>query len=201
MTDLQIICVLKAGGDYLPQHVAALKDGCKAAMPPHDFLCMTDMEVECPSVRLTRDWKGWWAKMEVFGPLLPDRPTLYLDLDTVLLGRPCAEIIAAAWDAGFVILRDVYRGRQNPHAMQSSAMFWQRRPAGIYDHFTEDAAGIMGRFRGDQDFLESVVTGAKYWQDLTLGFCSFKADVLRRGCCPRIASSSSTVPRGLGSSP
>lgn len=157
-------------------------------MPEHTFICMTDMKIERESLPLVHGWPGWWSKLELFSPSLPDAPTLFLDLDTVLVGD-CADVVRAVaeGDTKFAILRDVYRGRANPMAMQSSVMFWSGRDsiAGVYEKFTADPAAAMKRFRGDQDFLESAVSGAMYLQDLTLGFCSFKRDVQRRGLLPK----------------
>jgi FkbM family methyltransferase len=183
---IQIVCVLCSGGDYTAAHVEALRANCAEFMPPHQFLCLTDSPEVPGGIPFAHNWKGWWSKMEIFGPLVPDAPTLFLDLDTVIVA-PCADLLAKVRGAPFVILRDFIRGRKDPLAMQSSVMFWESRPQGVYDTFQANPAQHIERHRGDQDFLETVIPPAicSYWQDYGTGFSSFKIDVMRRGVLPK----------------
>jgi hypothetical protein len=102
---------------------------------------------------------------------------LYFDLDTVLTGD-CAEIIKAAKQHDFVIMRDVYRGKHNPKAMQSSMMYWSK-PVNLYEKFAELQMYAAG---GDQSYIEHHMKDrVTYWQDICEGIVSFKADVLPKG--------------------
>jgi hypothetical protein len=77
-----IACVLKSGGDYEPKHVYALQAQCAKFLPGEDFVCLTDMDLDCATIPLVNDWLGWWSKVELFR--LPS--ALYMDLDTILVG-------------------------------------------------------------------------------------------------------------------
>jgi len=170
-----IACVLKFGGDFLPAHVYALQKMCDRFLPGEEFICLTDMELDCPTLTLDYDWPGWWSKIELFR--LPS--ALYMDLDTVLVGD-CTELLEAARPHDFVIMRDVYRGAADPRAMQSSLMWWSKPHRFIYDQFKTGDRYCEG---GDQVYLEWALAGrlVTYWQDITPGIVSFKADVLPNG--------------------
>ena len=170
-----IACVLKSGGDFLPAHVYALQDMCARFLPAEEFICLTDMELDCPTLALDHDWPGWWSKVELFW--LPS--ALYMDLDTVLVGD-CTELLEAARPHDFVIMRDVYRGKADPRAMQSSLMWWSKPHQFLYDAFKAGDRYCEG---GDQVYLEWALAGRldKYWQDITPGIVSFKADILPNG--------------------
>lgn len=152
---------------------------CKQWLPEHTFACLTDIpeQVECESVRLTTEAKGWWAKMELF--LAFQGPTLFFDLDTIIRSDASC-IVANAAKKEFVILRDFYRGRQDKSAMQSSVMWWSGDMRWVWDRW--QSSGGKSSLRGDQDFLEECFrdTGksAEFWQDVAPDyFCSFKADI------------------------
>ena len=183
---LQVVCVLKTGGDYDAHHVDILRAHCTKFLPPHRFICISDNKSVPDRTRFIHNWPGWWSKMEIFGPRVPDAPTLYIDLDTVIVAN-CDDLIASVTGLPFVILRDVIRGTKNPKAMQSSVMFWSSRPAGVYEKFLASPEQHMLNYRGDQDFLETVIPPSicSYWQDYSDGLSSFKVDVQHRGLLPK----------------
>ena len=176
---MQIACVLRSGGDYTPRHVYALQKMCSKFMPDHDFVCLSDVDLECDTIPLRHDWPGWWSKLELFSIV---EPTLYLDLDTVLVGD-CADMVEAMQNHDFVILRDVYRGRRNPKAMQSSVMYWGKPHTFLYDEFVDRPMYCVG---GDQIYLEHALRNedVTYLQDIAGGVVSFKADVMLHGIKP-----------------
>jgi hypothetical protein len=146
---------------------------CAKYLPPHEFVCLSDIQLSCETILLQHDWAGWWAKMELFR--LPS--ALYFDLDTVLTGD-CTAMIEAAKKHDFVIMRDVYRGQHNPKAMQSSMMYWSK-PVDLYEKFAKLPMYAAG---GDQAYIEHFMRDkVTYWQDITNGIVSFKADVLPNG--------------------
>ena len=168
-----VASVLRSGGDFEPKHVYALQKMCAKYLPPHEFVCLSDVDLECKTIPLLHDWEGWWAKMELFR--LPS--ALYFDLDTVLTGD-CTAIVEAAKQHDFVIMRDVYRGQYNPKAMQSSMMYWSK-PVELYEKFADLQMYAAG---GDQVYIEHHMKGrVAYWQDICDGIVSFKADVLPKG--------------------
>lgn len=94
---LSLYCV-KVGDSphHTPQHVARLRDMLRLhLLEPYRLYCVTDRISEIhridgvEAVPLDRDdLPRWWAKMRLFDPALRgrNRPALYLDLDTVILG-------------------------------------------------------------------------------------------------------------------
>lgn len=176
---MKIVCVLKSGGDYHPRHVHALRDMCARWMPPHEFVCLTDVpdQLQCATVGLEGAKKGWWAKMELW-KVFREGLTIYLDLDTVLRG-PCQNVVEAARNHPFVVLRDFYRGLDKPLAIQSSLMSWQGDQSWIWDLWQTRAA--LPALPGDQDFLEVAFWRAGWepvkWQDVCADVCSFKVHI------------------------
>lgn len=175
---MRIVCVLKTGGEFLPAHVNVLLHACRRWFRGHDFICLTDAPaLDCKVVPFKTNLPGWWAKMELFDSFR-DGETLYFDLDTIIRGGSGAfmESLAAAGD--FAILRDVYRGSVDKHAMQSSLMFWRGDHSWIWESFKKKG---QGHLRGDQDFLEFAFREAgrlpTYFQDFTQDVASFKAHI------------------------
>src|SRR5665811_2493348 len=82
-----------------------------------NIYCYTDaVDKEISVIGLTirplpnKDWKGWWAKMNLFAPELKElRPFLYLDLDTAVLKSLKSLIPPDEQKDKFVGLRDFYR--------------------------------------------------------------------------------------------
>lgn len=149
-------------------------------------MVLSDVTVDgVATIPLCDHWRGWWSKMELFGPDVEPRPTLFLDLDTVLVGD-CTELIASLRGVPFAILRDVYRGRTDPRAMQSSVMYWERDMRWLFDGFAKEAETIIDTLRGDQDYLERALSAepVRYLQDISPCFASYKADIQRRGLRP-----------------
>ena len=92
-----------------------------------DIYCFTDtVKKEVNVVGLTLlplpnfEWKGWWAKMNLFSPELKElRPFLYMDLDTAVLKSIRALFPPEKAEGNFVALRDFYR----PNKMASGLMW------------------------------------------------------------------------------
>jgi hypothetical protein len=180
--NLTVVSVLKSGGEYKPEHVLALQAMCQRFLPAHKFVCLTDRSIPgCECVSLKHDWPGWWSKMELFS-LRP--PILYFDLDTVLVDD-CTSIVSAAGGHPFIILRDVYRGKLNQRAMQSSIMYWEEPLDFLSESFRSSPDFVPG---GDQIVIERLLLERNYpvayWQDITDAIVSFKADHREQGARP-----------------
>ena len=121
-----VASVLRSGGDFKPEHVYALQKMCAKYLPPHEFVCLSDVELECKTIPLLHDWVGWWAKMELFR--LPS--ALYFDLDTVLTGD-CTAMIEAAKQHDFVIMRDSV----HHHYLSRSVECPQTRSLALLQHY------------------------------------------------------------------
>ena len=168
-----IATVLKSGGEYAVEHVHRLQGMIYNHIPHSMFVCFTDMDPCCQIVRLKNNFPGWWSKMELFR--MPG-PLLYFDLDTIIL-KDMQKTISNVDGKAFVILRDFYRGKTNPLAMQSSVMYWSGDMSWLYLKYVTDPVFVGG----DQEYIEKHVRGAEYWQDFTDAFASYKVDIVTRG--------------------
>lgn len=119
-----VACVLRSGGGYTVEYVERLKAGVDAHLKGHEFVCLSDVSVPAKRIPLVTDWKGWWAKIELFRL---KTPTLYLDLDTVVTGD-ITDI--AHHEHEFTMLSDFY----HPERPASGVMAWK----GDYSHLFHD---------------------------------------------------------------
>jgi len=89
MEQLTVLCVLKSGGEtYDKTWVEKLKRAVERNLTvPYTFACLSDVPVPCNRIPLKHDWPGWWSKLELFRPDVILGPTLYFDLDTVIVGN------------------------------------------------------------------------------------------------------------------
>lgn len=178
---LNIVCV-KHGTLYSAEYVNILYDMVRRNLMegyPGKFICYTDdPEGLSPGIEakeLPKDLKGWWGKLWLFSQHSEGR-TLYIDLDTVIVGA-LDQIVE--YSGEFAILRDYYR----PNGLQSSFMIWNGDHSYIWRLWDE-----IGRPKlqgGDQAWIEQVVFGGKPYdllQDLFPGdFVSYKANNCQNG--------------------
>lgn len=171
---MRVITVYKTGGDFAARHVQALHAAIARNLPGAESVCLTDVP-SIPGVRtepLRFGWPGWWSKMELFAPW-HDGATLFMDLDTVLVG----DLHDIATVGRLTVMRDVYR----PGGLQSSIMFIpEAERAAVWDDWIRDPWRIMDHQKhGDQGFLERHwLDKADRWQDVLPGqVVSYKADV------------------------
>lgn len=149
---MQIACVLKLGGEFRERHAIRLAESVLHHNPDARITCLSDADFSHPSLTvepLIHKWRAWWSKIELFRPGLFDGPTLYLDLDTVVIGE------LPAIGKRFTMLQDVYRPGD---WYGSGVMSWQRPPTHIYDAFLSDPKGHMANYScvarwGDQAFI------------------------------------------------
>lgn len=171
----KIVCVLRSGGDYGPEHVAALRK----AVTPHEVICITDAweadNVPEPKVVMAHDWPGWWAKMNVMDVAAIPGDILFSDLDAIIYD--IEPILAACKGDMPILLEDFLR----KGGLQSSLMYLPKRHRlEAWQAFKSDPEAIMARFQrgGDQQFLETLWLGdAARWQDvLPEQIVSYKRD-------------------------
>jgi len=184
METLTFLCVLRSGGDYTPQYVHKLRNGvARHTTVPHRFVCLSDVPVECERIPMLHNWPGWWCKIEMFRPGVITGPTLYLDLDTVIVGP----------------LDDVWRLNSFPFAMLdvlqkglhigNSGVMWFRGPFHhVYERFAQQPEhwiryheeNALHRYMGDQAFISDCFTEIpKLHQVLPAMFKSYKYDQCR----------------------
>jgi hypothetical protein len=183
-----VATVLRSGGDFAVGHVYALRRMLGAHMslryrspltePEPDtwtFMCLTDSDLPAwtGARSLRHDLPGWWAKMELCRPDITG-PVLYLDLDTVVVGD-VAPLVSDRSHS--IVLRDLYRGRRDPQAVQSALMLLTEEDrAAVWGAWSADPKRWM-RKRSDQDVYEAVLRDrVRFFQDthpgMVVGFKS-----------------------------
>lgn len=168
MRPARIFTVLRSGGEYRVEHVAALAAQCARRAPGVEFACLGDDPAAPGHVPLLHDWPGWWAKIELFrfrGPLL------FLDLDTVLRGS-LTPLLAVARERPFAALADFDPRAGRP--MASGVMAWSGRVRWVYEAFRRDPARHMAdnmtrEHWGDQGFIGRRVKRVEHFQALLPG--------------------------------
>lgn len=168
-----IVIVYRSGGDFKFSDVyllvAHINKYWKDANRPHIYCYADTVEEETHVVGLTirplpnKTWKGWWSKMNLFHPDLKQlRPFLYLDIDTAVISSLTR--LVPKLKNNFITLRDFYK----PNHLASGVM-WIPNTAymdKIYAIWNKSPEVHIKKFRGDQNFIESVTKADKYWQEI-----------------------------------
>lgn len=156
---LDVICVCRSGGGYDASWVAKLRDGVARNIDrPHRFRCLSDIEVPCERIQLQHDWPGWWSKVELFRAGVIERPTLYLDLDTVIVspmqlngllqGGPDFAMLQSFWQADMVGSGVMFFSGDNvPHHIYEKFV---KQPEAYIRHYKRNASGP---YVGDQAYI------------------------------------------------
>ena len=131
---------------------------------PYDFYCLTnDMKSKVPGqkILLKHDWPGWWAKVELHRPDLPQGRTLYLDLDTHVI-RSLQPILDFPGDLVMFPTKTpprkikTNRDRGLVYRYQSSVMLFDSGceiMVKFYDRFRKNPYHWTSQFRSDQDLM------------------------------------------------
>lgn len=149
--DVTVACV-KRGSLYGAEYVNILRAMVSKNLHKlHRFVCLTDdptgLDDGIEVMPLTEVLPGWWAKLELFKPdrFHPGEPVLYLDLDVCVTGS-LDEFVQCPG-----IIKD-----WNLPGYNSSVISWR---AGALDRaWTAFTPDVMERCRGDQDWLNEVVS-------------------------------------------
>jgi hypothetical protein len=179
---LTVLCVLRSGGpDFTPDYVHRLRNGVERHMrgKPHRFVCISDVPVDCERIELTESYPGWWSKIAMFRPGVITGPTLYLDLDSVIVNRldPVENI---SFD--FAMLSILGKGEK----LGNSGAMWFRKPfPHVYERFAEKPDywikyhqdNARNRYMGDQAYIsDQFAEIPKLHEALPNFFRSFKYD-------------------------
>lgn len=155
------------GDKYHPGYVYALRDMVRKNLTvPHRFVCITTdrfdgIETRNPPV----SYSGWWQKIGLFGRQVATGPSLYFDLDVVIVGN--IDYLADYTKERFAAPAN---WAQSGHGgIQSSVMAWQGNwhlpvERFNYSHDSE-------RFYGDQEYLWDLL--GDQWAKIP-GICSYK---------------------------
>jgi hypothetical protein len=162
---VRIVCVYRSGGDYDADYVARLASGVRRHLAdPPTVICLTDRPEEVAAVpgvdrvvRLSRDWPGWWCKLEAFA--IPG-PALYFDLDTMFVG-PLDPWIAtfSGMTEPLGMIQDFYA----PLTLQSGVMFWPGDALDLAGRLDAAFASGAARFRTNGRGTVSLLCGREVW--------------------------------------
>jgi hypothetical protein len=123
-------------------------------------LCLTDLVDEVAAagveaIELPQKWPGWFSKLNLWAPgLLPDGPTWFADLDTIIVG-PLDDIVLGHT---FTVLQNFW----SKDRIGSGLMAWSEEAAHrlgiIYERFAESPAKYVKEYVtkdkwGDQGFI------------------------------------------------
>lgn len=168
--DVITVACVWTGQKYGIEYVERLRDGVRRHLRmPHTFRCLTDHEyadvpgvVMIPVTRIGLD--GWWAKLALLAPVMRGiDPTIYLDLDTVIVGdlTPLARV-AADPSVTFGICANFTRAVNPEWLCRYGSCVMTFAPGwglSVWEQFTahrERWIGEAGRY-GDQFILERLV--------------------------------------------
>lgn len=152
-----IVCVLKSGGDFKPEHVERLADQVAGfTTVEYDFWCMTDyppmsFNPDIKVVSLKRGWPGWWSKLELFDHF---SDAFYMDLDTTVVG--CLDPLLQPKD-GFYALLD-FDQKHRRGKLASGVMRWRGDYSFLTTRFAMRPDDFIARYRtaerwGDQGYI------------------------------------------------
>jgi hypothetical protein len=181
---MKVICVLKTGGEFLPQHVLRLGNQfCVHAPESADFVCLTDdpglddLRMKMP---LEHRWPGWWSKVESFK--IPG-PAILLDLDVSIVSD-MSRMMDIAREIPLTMCRGFW-GADDPSPINSSVVAWSGDASALYHDFAANAGAYIADYRfrnkwGDQAWIRDHWRGdIALWQDVLPGaVVSFKRDFL-----------------------
>lgn len=168
---LNVVCVLRTGGEYNNHHVEALSAQVWDHLSlPHRFVCLTDIPKHMPrgveGIKLPDNWPGWWSKICLFKEGLFDGPVFYLDLDTMIIKS--IDFIADGIK-GFTVLKNFWP--QNTGQIGSGLMSWDEDLSIIYNEFKKSPLQVMDAYKvrkkwGDQGFIfDTVPNRFDLWQE------------------------------------
>jgi hypothetical protein len=149
------LCVLRSGGDFLPEHVQRL-----AGMVP-GLVCLSDVPVDgVTTMPLQYDWPGWWAKMEIYDTSRLPGDVMYFDLDTLVIRVPEMPTVST-------VLTDF----GDPAVIGSGLMYLTEHDRNIiWQAFMKNPSAAMAAHQkwpaGDQGFILPYLKDAQRWQDI-----------------------------------
>lgn len=146
-------CVLKLGGDYLPEHVRALATQVRRHTTiPHNFVCYTDYSGSIDgvtSIPLLSGYPGWWSVPEVYRQ---KGPTVITGIDTVIRGNI---------DGLFRIAMDsrpsdfwMIRAFADPKKTASGIMIYNGDWSWLWDEYQYPQ--VKSQFIGEQDYTNAM---------------------------------------------
>lgn len=201
---MKIVSVLRTSPEYDARHAKFLHD----QLGDHDAVCLTNLP-GIPGINTLPisdlDWKGWWAKMELFNPRgqLGRHDLFYIDVDTKIVEDIQPLMDAVRGKRNLVMLSDFY----HPEHPASGVMFIpaciKRR---VWNYWIKNwshlmqRAGVRGK-TGDQGVIaEGAAGNIERWDDVAPGaIVSYKKHVIGSGnryWVPGVSQGTGKTPAG-----
>lgn len=205
MKQLNVVLVLKTGGDFHYSDVTLLADHILKQTPSANIMCLHSnikeptkmsnvllLPMENPLL------PRWWGKMNMFSPSMDQyRPFLYMDLDTAVVGTLEDILPPLKNEKEFICMGDFLQ-LERSNRLQSGLMWFPEREKNteaIWQAWCNESEGIMERHfsGGDQEFFREVLPLYNtFWQHFTNKICSFKENSYK-GWLPEVANYISIV--------
>lgn len=177
---ISVFCVLKSGGDYTIDYVVKLRNMIKRhSTVDYEFVCLTDVDIDesiCKSIKLVREYNGWWSKIEIFRPdLVKTGRIVYFDLDTVIL-KNIDDILT--YDYNISALQP-WNERNRKNGLCASGMMAWRNDGSFSFLFSQFDPGKTKKYsRGDQEYISEILanngTSPEFFQKIFSGIYSYK---------------------------
>lgn len=167
----------KYSKDYVYTHQAMVS---RHLTVPHEYVCITDHDL--PGIKTLAPvvgWHGWWQKVSLFA--VADGPSIYLDLDVVIVGS--LDYLAEFAETSYPLAAAKNWGQSGHGGIQSSVMAWNglyREPVEKFDYPVDSK-----RLWGDQEYLTELLRDN--FSPLA-GICSYKYHCRPTGKPPADAS-------------
>ena len=201
MKPVNIVCVLKSGGDYNEEYVEKLRAGVERNVTiPYRFVVLSDLPIK-GSYPLIHDYPGWWSQIEL---LRIPGPSLQIGLDTVITANIDHILTYIRDELGHRVLLHTL-GFYRPDAEKCWQQYLLNNYANgivawngmdlvwIYDRFKRNPERDMAFFEMDQKYLTLHINDSHFPVDVAdekpLGIysynvhCRAKGDVVHPDAC------------------
>ena len=173
MNKVNIMCVFWTtegkpfrGRDYTIKDVLRLYQSVNKHIDrPFDFYCLTNYEGKMPEpfhinrIPLIHNWQGWWSKMELGRPDLPEGRTLYMDIDSHVINslQPILD-----FEGDLVVFNtqippwkfEAFRKKGWVCRYQNATILYDggtEKMQYMYERFKVHPNSVIKRYRSDQD--------------------------------------------------
>ena len=126
---------------------------------PFDFYCLTNTLEHLPNhitkILLRHNWPGWWSKIELHRPDLPKGRTLYMDLDTYIVGS-LEPLFTHTGDLVMFNTKSKEQGNGLISRYQAATMLFDSGCEvmnKVWNKFVDQPSRWMNNYRSDQDVM------------------------------------------------
>jgi hypothetical protein len=173
-----VVLIYKKGGDFRISDVVLLATNLAKRSDVHVY-CFTDAIIQSYElidltlIPLPTAWDGWWSKLNLFSPELENlRPFLFMDLDTAVVGS-IDSLVVEIDQTKLITLEDFYR-----KGVLASGVMWipkdSEKVKKVWENWIVNPKANISRFKGDMQFIGSIIAADEFFQNFTLKIGSFK---------------------------